>query len=335
MKKYKSVIVTKRGGPEVLQVTNNELRDPIAGEVRIKILAAPVCAPDITSRYGLSPFVPKPPFTPGYAVIGIVDAVGIDVPDAAVGDRVAALTGYGAYSEYLYWPATHLIRVPRTVDPAEAATIILNYIVAYHVMHYSAKVASGDRVLIIGASGGIGTALLQLGKLADLSMYGLASTRKHYILEKYGAYPIDYHSQDFVKVINQAEPEGLDAVFNGMADEYFKQGFSVLKRGGILVGYGNPMSYSGLIKALGQVIVHDLLPNSKSASYYSTGLSRLKWTMFLEDWSTLFKMLEECQIKPIIAAKFPILEAAEANLLLESGEVVGNIVLVDPTIIGS
>ena len=87
--KYKSVIVTVRGGPEVLKIIQNDLRPPEAGEARIKILAAPVCAPDITARYGLSPFVPKPPFTPGYAVIGIVDAVGEGVTNVTLGDRVA------------------------------------------------------------------------------------------------------------------------------------------------------------------------------------------------------------------------------------------------------
>ena len=86
---YKSVIVTARGGPEVLQVVENELLPPGKGKVRIKILAAPVCAPDISARYGLSPFIPKPPFKPGYAFIGVVDAVGPGNQGAVVGDRVA------------------------------------------------------------------------------------------------------------------------------------------------------------------------------------------------------------------------------------------------------
>ncbi len=328
--KYKSVIVTARGGPEVLQVVENDLRPPEPGEARIKILAAPLCAPDITARYGQSPFIPKPPFTPGYAVIGDVDAIGEGVTSVTVGDRVGALTAYGAYAEYLYWDADQLIPVPETLDPAEVAPLILNYIVAYHVMHRWAKVKAGDKVLIIGASGGIGTAFLQLGVLVDLKMYGVASKSKHHILEEYGATPINYHMQDFVEVIRQAEPDGLDAVFDGMAGDYIKRGFSVLRRGGTLVGYGNPMSVAGMFQALGQVVLFSLLPNGKSAKYYSTGVSRINRRIFLEDWATLFKLLEEGKIKPVIEAKFPILEARKANELLESGQVIGNIVLVAP-----
>ena len=300
------------------------------GEARIKVQAAPVCSPDITSRYGRSPFVPKPPFTPGYAVIGVVDAVGEGVSEAKVGNHVAALTAYGAYAEYLYWGADQLIPVPKTVDPAEAAPLILNYIVAYHVMHRWARVKSGDKVLIIGASGGIGTGFLQLGKLAGLKMYGTASKKKHTVLEAYGAFPIDYHTQDFVQLIRKVESQGLEVVFDGMAGDYFKRGFSVLGRGGTLVGYGNPLSVSGMLKMLAQVAWFSLLPNGKSAKYYSTGTSRLNWNMFLKDWAALFRMLEAGEIKPIIAARFPILEARKANELLESGQVIGNIVLVAP-----
>ena len=214
---YKSVSVTKRGGPEVLQVIENDLRAPSAGEARIKILAAAVCRPDITVRTGESlysgtPLGQKIPFVPGYASTGVVEAVGEGVAEVAVGDRVGALTVVGGYAEYLYWKSERLIPVPPTLDPAEAVTLILNYLVAYQTLHRSAKVKAGAKALIIGASGGIGTALLQLGQLANLSLYGLASTSKHHILTEYGATPIDYRTQDFVEVIRQTEPNGLDAV---------------------------------------------------------------------------------------------------------------------------
>jgi len=330
---YKSIIVTKRGGPEVLQVVENKLRQPSEGEARIKVLAAPVCSPDITARYGHTPFALKPPFTPGYAVIGDVDAVGAGVTDVAVGERVAALTAYGGYSEYLYWKAEQLIPVPMTLDPAEAVPLILNYIVAYHVMHRWAHVEAGQKVLIIGASGGIGTAFLQLGKLADLKMYGLASKSKQAILEEYGAIPIDYRTQDFVTLLREAEPDGLDAVFDGMAGEYFARSFSALKPGGVLVGYANPMSYAGMLKLFGQVAYYHLMPNGRSAKLYSTGVSRFNRAIFLEDWAVLFDLMEKGKIKPIITEKFPLLEARQANELLESGQVIGNLVLAAPDLL--
>lgn len=337
--KYKSVIVTRTGPPEVLQIIENDLRPPSAGEVRVKILAAAVCQPDITVRTGKSlysgtPLGQKIPFVPGYAIIGVVDAVGEGVTGVAVGDRVGALTVVGGYSEYLYWKSDRLIPVPPTLDPAEAVTLILNYIVAYQTLHRSVKIKAGDKVLIIGASGGIGTALLQLGKLANLTMYGIASKSKHSILTELGAIPIDYHTQDFVEVIRQAEPDGLDAVFDGMSGDYVQRGFSVLRRGGKLVSYGEPAGLLALFRILAAFIVVNLLPNGKSFKLYGTSSYFLfDKRPYLEDWATLFKLLEEGKIKPIIAKKFPILEAAKANDLLESGQVIGNIVLLAPELL--
>ena len=117
--RYRSVSVTERGGPEVLQVIENDLRPPSAGEVRIKILATPVCGPDIQARYGQTPIAPKIPFVPGYAIVGIVDAIGAGVTTAAVGDRVAALTVFGGYAEYIYLDEENLIPVPGAPDPDE------------------------------------------------------------------------------------------------------------------------------------------------------------------------------------------------------------------------
>jgi NADPH:quinone reductase-like Zn-dependent oxidoreductase len=335
--KYKSVIVTQPGGPEVLQVVENDLRAPAAGEARIKVLAAAVCRPDTTVRtgealYSGTPLGHKVPFVPGYSVIGVVDAVGEGVSEVAVGDRVGALTVVGGYSEYLYWKSDRLIPVPLTLDPAEAVPLILNYIVAYQVLHRSAKVKAEDKVLIIGASGGIGTALLQLGKLANLKMYGLASPGKHNVLIEYGATPIDYHTQDFVEVIRQAEPDGLDAVLDGMTRlDYIKRGLSLLRRGGTLVSYGEPAGFPALFRVLATFIGVNLWPNGKSFKLYGTSSYFLtNKRPFLEDWATLFRLLEEGKIKPVIANKFPILKAAQANALLESGQVTGNIVLVAP-----
>ena len=334
--KYKSVVVTQRGGPEVLQVIENDLRPPSPGEARVKILATQVCAPDVSVRYGTTPFAPRVPFVPGYAVLGTVDALGPSkqgAPTAALGDRVGALSVFGGYAEYIYLRQRDLIPVPESLDPAEAVTLVLNYLVAYQTLHRTARVKPGDKILIVGASGGIGTAYLQLGRLAGLKMYGIASKAKHAILVEYEARPIDYRSEDFVAVIRRTEPDGLEAVFDGMGEAYLKGGFSLLKRGGVWVGYANPGSNSATLRLLSRVLLYNLLPNGKSAKYYGTGASRFYRRPFLEDWAALFELLGEGKIKPVIMEKFPLLEAAQANALLESGWVVGNLVLVTPELL--
>lgn len=329
--RYKSIIVTARGGPEVLEIVENELRSPKAGEARIKILASPVVQDDVAVRLGNRPWLADPPYTPGYAILGLVDEVGEDVTKVLRGDRVVALTQYGGHAEYIYWDSESLVHVPSTLDPAEAVTLVLNYLVAYQTLHRVAQVKPGDRILIIGASGGCGTAYLQLGRLSGLNMYGLASASKHSTLAEYGAIPIDYRTQDFVQVIREAEPGGLDYVFNGMGEAYLKRGLGVLRRGGVMVHYGAPQSMPEFIRFVAGYILYNLLPNGVKIKGYGT--HRLGVELFEEDWNALFKLLEEVQIKPIIAAKYPLLEAAQANQLLESGQVTGNIVLLAPELL--
>lgn len=338
--KYKSILVTQHGGPEVLQIVENELRPPAAGEVCIKVLAASVSRPDVTVRRGEAlytgtPLAQKLPFTPGYAVIGDVDVVGEGVTAVTVGERVGVLTVTGGYTEYLFWKSDRLIPVPSSLNPAEAATLILNYIVAYQALHRSAKVKAGEKALIIGASGGIGTALLQLGQLADLKMYAIASKSKHSTLAKYKATPIDYHTQDFVEVIRGVEPEGLDVVLDGMMRlDYIRRSLSLLRGGGRMVSFGEPAGLPELFRILATLVWVNLLPNGKSFKLYGTSSYFVfDKRPYLEDWATLFNLLEEGKIKPIIAAKYPILEARKANELLESGQVTGNIVLLAPELL--
>ena len=330
---YRSVVATRQGPPDVLQIVEKALRAPSAGQVRVKVLATCVTGPDIQARRGQSPFPPKVPFVPGYAIVGDVAAVGKGVTGIAEGERVSALTVTGGYSEYITLDSDLLIPTPADLQPGEAVTLILNYLVAYQTLHRSAKVKAGDKVLIIGASGGIGTAYLQLGKLAGLTMYGIASKSKHGILEEYGAVPIDYHTQDFVEIIRQAEPDGLHAVFDGMIWGYIDRGFRLLRQGGTWVQYGNPLSLGGLVRLLARLAWLNLLPNGRSLKLYGTSTSNFGRDKYLEDWSKLFELMGAGQIEPIIAARLPILEAARGNELLESGQVTGNVVLLAPELL--
>lgn len=267
----------------------------------------------------------KTPFVPRYSILGVVDPVGEGVTQVAVGERVVALTTLGGHAEYIYLDERKLVHVPETLNPAEAVMLILNYLVAYPVMHRTVQVKPDDKVLIIGVSSVDGSAFLQIGRLAGLKMYGLASPSKHNILTENGATPIDYHSQDFIQLIQQAEPDSLDYVFNGMGEEYLRGGLQVLRRGGVMVHYGAPQSFSRFLVFLVEFILFNLLPNGKTIKGYGT--HRIGGELMKEDWLTLFNLLGEDKIKPIIYARYPQMEAARAYELLESSQVTGNIVL--------
>ena len=183
-------------------------------------------------------------------------------------------------------------------------------------------------MLLVGASGGVGTAFLQLGRLADLTMYGLASPAKHHVVEGYGATPIDYHDPDAIGRLRRVEPEGLDFVFNGMGEEYFRPAMRALARGGVLVHYGGPQSLTRFLWLMVQFGYYNLLPNGKRVEGYGT--HRLGVDLFKPDWTALFKLLSDGKINPIIAARFPLSEAREANQLMESGQAAGAVVLLGP-----
>jgi len=331
--KYKHIVVVKRGPPENLRIEERDLREPAGREVRVKVLACGVCQPDVENRYGRSPFAPKVPYEPGCAVVGAVDKVGPGVLHAIPGAMVAAYPAFGGYAEYIYLPESRLVPVPQYLDPVAAAPVVLNYLTAYQSLHRRAKVKAGDKVLVIGASGGCGTAFLDLGRLAGLKIYGIASGSKSCVVTQFGAIPIDYQKEDFVEVMRRAEPDGLDFIFDGMGGYYINKALPLLRRGGVMVEYGNPLSFRGMLRLLAKSLVLNLVPNGRRIKGYGAGFVLLYRKPFVEDWAILFRLLAEARIQPVISGRFPLLEAMQANALLESGQVVGNLVLVTPNLL--
>ena len=228
----------------------------------------------------------------------------------------------------IYLGQEHLVPAPASLDPGQVVTLVLNYVSAWQMLHRVAKVKEGDKMLLIGASGGVGTAFLQLGKLAGLKMYGTASPDKHALLNSLGAVPIDYHKQNFVEVLRLAEPDGLGFVFDGMGGDYSERGLRVLRNGGKLVAYTPPTGMGMLLQGALKMILVNLRPSGgKVESYGISALYARDKKPFMEDLPLLFKLLEEGKIKPVISHTFPLLEAAKAATLLESRQGFGNIVL--------
>jgi NADPH:quinone reductase-like Zn-dependent oxidoreductase len=326
------VVITGPGGPEVLKWVEEYLPTPRAGEVRVRILAAGVAFADVLMRRGLYPGTPKFPFAPGYDIVGEVDALGDGVSHFKIGQRVAALTMIGGYSGYTVVPASRLVPVPNGLDPAEAVSLVLNYVTAYQMLHRVAKLREGQRVLIHAAAGGVGTAALQLGELAGFEMFGTASKPKHALVASLGATPIDYRSENFVARLRELAPGGVDAVLDPIGGKNWWASYGCLRKGGALVCYGSQAALSeGKLAAgfgfatLGLV---KILPDGKRACWYNVkSLSDTSPEMFREDLTRLFDLLCQQKIRPVIAGRFPLREAARANELLEKTQVSGKLVL--------
>jgi NADPH:quinone reductase-like Zn-dependent oxidoreductase len=357
--RHTRIIVTHYGGPDALRVVEEECPEPKDGEVRVRVLAAGVSLPDLLMREGVHPETPQLPFTPGWDLIGVVDQLGAGRPpqwlrrtpaDAVVaggiqpGQIVGALPISGAYAEFVCLPSRELIQVPSGLDAAEAVSLILNYVTAYQMLHRSAQVRSGQRILIHGASGGVGSALLQLGRLAGLQMYGTCSSRGASAVSELGGIPIDYQQQDFVKEIHHLTGEGVDVVFDGIGGSHIWRSRKALRSGGRVVAYGLTSSLRGGRLASGRSGRRDrfgaiwifglymaggwLLPGRKRVVPYSIQwLKRLKPTLFRQDMIALFDLLQKQKIKPLIARRFPLAEARQAHELLGQGGVTGKIVL--------
>jgi NADPH2:quinone reductase len=285
------------------------------------------------------------PFTPGWDLVGVVDRLGDGVSGIEPGQIVAAMPISGAYAEFVCLPQGELVPVPAGLDPAEAVSLVLNYITAYQMLHRSAKVRPGQRVLIHGASGGVGSALLQLGRLAGLEMYGTCSSRTASSVSDLGGSPIDYQNQDFVKEIHRLTGKGVDVVFDGIGGTHIWRSREALRPGGKVVAYGLTGSLSGgrlasgrggrrhrfrAIAIFGLYIVGGwLFPGRKRVVPYSIQtLKRLKPAQFRQDLNALLDLLQQKKIRPLIAQRFPLAEAKHAHELLGKGGVTGKIVLV-------
>ena len=343
--KHTRIIVTHYGGPDALQVLEEECPEPKNGEVRVRVLAAGVALPDIMAREGVHPETPPVPFTPGWDLVGVVDRLGAGTSGIAPGQVVAAMPIHGAYAEFVCLPHRDLVPVPSGVDAAEAVSLVLNYVTAYQMLHRSAKVRPGQRVLIHGAAGGVGTALLQLGRLAGLELYGTCSSRGAAAVSDLGGIPIDYQHQDFVEEIHRLTRDGVDVVFDPIGGPHLWQSRKALRPGGRVVGYGlrSSLRAEGLASGrpgrrqrfrgtaiFGLYIAGGwLLPSRRRVLPYSIQtLKRLKPEVFRQDLLALFDLLQQKKITPLIAQRFPLAEARHAHELLGKGGVTGKIVLV-------
>ena len=329
------VVVTQHGGPDVLQVMEEDIPDPQAGEVRVKVLAAGVSALDAQfRRSGSLPGSPRVPFTPGEDIVGVVDKLGEGVSSVEPGQMVATyLFGpRGGYAEFICRPASELVPVPQGLDPAEAVCLVTNYPTAHLYLHQTACVRSGERILVHGAAGGVGTALLQLGNLAGLEMYGTASKYNHELVSSLGATPIDYRTEDFVERIHSLTGDGVDAVFDLIGGaRHLWRSYRSLRKGGRVVLMGSiAISKDGLrvipLSVL-TILLIKVIPDSKRAPL-SPKFPSTHNAWYHETLTEILDLAAAGRIKPVVAERVPLAEAARAHELLEHGGHSGKVVLV-------
>jgi NADPH2:quinone reductase len=271
------------------------------------------------------------PFVPGYEVAGVVDAIGANVIGFQVGQRVAALTVYGGFAEILVREAKDFVPISDGVSDRDAAGVILNYGTAWQMIHRVAKVRSGQTALVTGAAGGVGTAALQLLRLAGVKTYGAASASKHAILRSLGATPIDYRERALDRLVRSLELDGVDYVFDAIGGANIGPCIGAARRGGLVMGFGfiaAPGTFSK-IAMFSNLFLGARLRGRRGTFYGITARYRKDPKPLREDLLKIFALLAEKKFDPLVTRTFPLLEARQALELLAKGAVEGKIVLID------
>ena len=340
----RAVVITKHGGPEVLEV--QDMPDPPVGpgEVRIAVKAAGINFADTVARQGLYPDAPKLPCVVGYEVGGEVESVGEGVTEHQVGDRVLAGTRFNGYAELVTVRSDMAYPLSKKLSFEQGAAFPVNYATAQAGLVVMGGLEAGERVLIHSAGGGVGISATQIAKNRGAEVFGTASASKHDAIREQGVdHPIDYRSQDFAEeVMRITDGEGVDVVFDALGPTSARKGYRILRQGGRLIIYGASEVSTGetrnLFVAAKAAIKTPLatMPWWKSLFLMNEnkgvfGLNMLSW------WdregnldrltAPLMADLEAGRLEPVVAEAFPFDRAGEAHEFIAQRRNVGKVVL--------
>ncbi len=333
----REVVITRRGGPEVLEVRDVPSPVPGAGEVRIEVSAAGINFADTMARAGLYEDAPPIPCVVGYEVAGTVaeHGAGVDSSLLPVGTRVMAGTRFGGYAEQVVVPVADVIPLPESLSLEQGAAIPVNYATAWAGLIGYGSLQPGERVLIHAAAGGVGIAATQIAKHAGVEVWGTASPGKHDAIREQGVdHPLDYTEDGWEEGL-----PGMDLIMDAIGGESFRRSYDLLRPGGRLIAFGASSILQGekrsIAKALPQALrmmrgfnLIDQMGDSKAV----IGLNMLRlWDDrgTLSPWiDPLQEMIGSGAIRPVVSDVVPFSDAPEAHRIIAERRNVGKVVLI-------
>jgi len=336
----RAVVITRHGGPAVLEVHESPDPEPQAGEVRVATRAAGLNFAEVTARQGLYPDAPKPPCVVGYEGAGVVDAVGDGVVSPELGDRVLYLTRFGGHASAVCVPAAQAVPIPDGMSFEQAAALPVNYITAYHMLFEVARIRPGEHVLIHMAAGGVGTAALQLCRTVEgVVTYGTASAGKHDHVRGQGCvHAIDYHTTDYAEEVRRlTDGRGVHVVLDALGAGDWRKGYELLRPAGMLVCFGMANVNKGgkrrIFHVLGQLARvprwsgMKLLDDNRAVAGVNIGHLWHEQQLLLGEVQALLRLFEEGAIAPHVHGTYPFERAADAFGELEYGRNIGKVLL--------
>ncbi|MBI2706252.1 MAG: zinc-binding dehydrogenase [Actinobacteria bacterium] len=337
----RQVLVPRFGGPEVFEVQTADDPEPEAGEVRVRVHGAGVNFADVSARAGLYQDAPPAPLVVGYEVAGIVDKVGANTGRLHVGDKVAAVTRFGGYSDVVAVPELQAAKLPDDADLVKAACIPVAYLTAYMMLNRLGSVRTGETVLIHSAGGGVGLAALQLAKGLGAVTIGTASAKKHERLHELGLdHSIDYRTQDFeTEVKRLTGGRGVDVALDAQGGASFRKSYRSLAPMGRLflfgLASGNAPTRKDAWKTVPKMLAttpffHPFSLMNNNRGVFGVNMAHLwdEGDLITETLDELIAMWARHEIDPIIDTTFPFEYAGDAHQRLEQAQNFGKVVLV-------
>jgi len=332
------VVITKAGGPNVLDIQEISIPKPGPNEVCIEVHFAGINFADTLMRLGF--YRPRPPFpfTPGYEVSGVVYALGDDVEHFEIGQRVVGLMQNGGQASHVVTDASRTLAIPDDLSLEAAASMPVIYITAHHMLHHLGNLNPSDSVLIHGGGGGVGIAALQLCKWMGVSkIWATASSSKAEIIQSYGAVAIDRHNEDFVECVrSQTGGRGVDHILDPIGGGHLKRSLSVLAEGGKLYTFGMssaaPSSKRSLWKAIkalrSRPRFDPMIMMSRNQGVF--GVHMGTWSdekVLQKQMQNIIKGIQEGALTPVIDSIYMARDVQAAHQHIHDGKNIGKVLL--------
>lgn len=332
--KTRAAVLTGASGPSALVVEARDLPSVGHDDVLVRVEAAGVMFAEVQMAVGRYPGQPAYPFVPGYDLVGTIVEAGTR-SGFRPGQRVAAMTRWGAWAEHAVVPARNLVEVPAGLDPADAVALVTNGVTAVQLVRRATRVRAGETVLVLGASGGVGTLLTQLAVAAGARVLGTASPAKHAAVRTLGGEPIDYHGDDLPARVRQFAPDGVDVVFDSIGGPGLDDSWALLRRGGRLAWYGSQSTLNGTgsryapaLTALRKIAAWNLTSiarrDGRRGSFYYV---RNGTPAYREDLAAVLAAAAGGELSSAVSARYPLALAADALAALGTGAITGKAVL--------
>jgi len=323
--------------PEGLQITSRELPDPRPDQAVVRVEATGVSFAEQQMRRGKYYDQPPFPFVPGYDLVGTIERLGDGGRDLSVGRRVAALTKTGAWADRVVLDTAELTPVPDGVDAAAAETVVVNGVTALRMLR-TARVRSGETIVVLGAAGGVGSTLVQLARHRGIRVIGTAGPSAQERVRALGAIPVDYRNEDVPARVRELAPNGVAAVFDHIGGPGISDSWRMLARGGALISYGTASTRDvagnarvPVLKLLARLLAWNALPNGRRAKFFNLwagARNRDRCRAKLRrDLGEVLQLLQQGAIDAQIARRFALRDAGAALRCAEQGALVGKVIL--------